>query len=61
VGADVLRVGFGKLAGIPNLVTTSYDYLKAKQWVDLVDIVCPVPHHVDAAWAVRPISCPCGD
>jgi hypothetical protein len=29
-------------AGIPNLVTTTYDYLKQKSWVDLVDIVVPV-------------------
>lgn len=28
--------------GIPNLVTTTYEYLQQKQWVDLVDIVCPV-------------------
>src|SRR5262249_40839756 len=36
------RAARAQAAGIPNLVTTSYDYLKQKQWVDLVDIVAPV-------------------
>ena len=35
--------------GIPTLVTTSYDYLKAHNWVDLVDIVVPVAETMNDA------------
>lgn len=43
------RAARAQAAGIPNLVTTTYDYLKQKQWVDLVDIVCPVAETMNDA------------
>jgi hypothetical protein len=36
-------------AGIPNLVTTTYEYLQQKGWTDLVDIVCPVAETMNDA------------